>query len=89
VSRNIHPIVEKLKQRRLDLRKSQTNLAEEIGTTQSAVSDIENGSNVTLGVLIRMATALDMRLVLEDGPTVEDQMLKELKKISSLLEEKL
>lgn len=64
------PIVGTLVAKRAQLGMSQTKLAELMGTTQSHVSNIENGVNgCSAAVLERWASALGYRVALipEDG----------------------
>lgn len=59
-------------QRRADLRLTQEQLAERMGTSHSAISRIESGQHRTsVATLERLAEALEARLVMdfETGPT--------------------
>jgi ribosome-binding protein aMBF1 (putative translation factor) len=65
--------------RRMELRLTQEQLAERMGTSHSAISRIESGQHSTsVQTLQRLAAALDMRFVMgfEHGPA--DKPVREL-----------
>jgi transcriptional regulator with XRE-family HTH domain len=54
-----------IKQRRLQLNKTQAQLATEAGLNRYTISQIENGEGATLSTLIQLLRALDALYVLE------------------------
>lgn len=62
-------IADRLVDRRLELGLSQTELAELVGTTQSAIARLEAGGRPPrIDTLLRIADALDCELVVELRP---------------------
>ena len=55
-----------VKQKRLQLNKSQSQLAVEAGLNPYTISQIENGGSVTLSTLIQLLRALDVLYVLDN-----------------------
>jgi transcriptional regulator with XRE-family HTH domain len=68
-ARRSYELGKSVRERRLALRITQTELAERAGMTQSAVSRLEaGGMTPTIGVLDRVAAALDADLVVTIAP---------------------
>jgi transcriptional regulator with XRE-family HTH domain len=66
----LHPVVETLRDARMEAHVSQKELAQRAGTVQSAISEIESGTAVPLITTAdRIAKALGLTLVLV--PTVD------------------
>jgi transcriptional regulator with XRE-family HTH domain len=68
-----HQLVSELEARRLDLGLTQSEVAERMGTSQSAVARLESGeADVRLSTLERYAAALSHELEWHLKPTKED-----------------
>ena len=66
--RIINNIAEMIVDARKNVHLTQSELAEKVGTTQSVISRIESGSSAfipSLETLVRIASALDMKLQLQ------------------------
>ena len=61
-----------VKQKRLQLNKSQSQLATEAGLNPYTISQIENGGSVTLSTLIQLLRALDVLYVLDNFKIKEE-----------------
>jgi len=58
-----YALIDKIIEKRIEKKMTQKELAQKIGTRQSAISRLESGSgNPTLGFLQKIASALDTRL---------------------------
>ncbi len=74
-------IKDEIRQRRQQLKLSQSELAKAANVTQAMVSKLESGKDVRLSTLQAIVTALDLKLLLLDQETVFQ--LKRLKEFSS------
>lgn len=57
-----YDLISKLIERRLELKLSQSDVAEIVGTRQPAISRLESGDNVKLETFIKVARALNMTI---------------------------
>lgn len=65
--RPIHPVVLRLRRRRESMGISQRAMAKRIGTTQSAISEMECGHHMpNLDLLDRYADVVEMRIVADE-----------------------